>query len=105
MSDTRFIMLGIALIFAGFLILGVFGQRHYELSIQAQEFGRCFDYDNGVQTEVSCDVAMQDRAVFFAIVLGLIGAGIFFLIRGVRGKWDQDVKPQDKLGPDTSFPS
>jgi hypothetical protein len=105
MSDTRFTMLGIALIFAGFLVLGIFGQHHFELAIQAQEFGECFEYKDGAQTEVDCNVVMQDRAAFFALVLGLIGAGIFFLVKGVRGKWDQDIKPQDKLGPDTSFPS
>jgi len=34
----------------------------------------------------------------------LTGSGIVFLIKGVRGKWDQDVKPEDMLGPggDTS---
>ena len=105
MSDTRIILLGVAFIFAGFLILGIFGQHHYEISVQAQEFGQCFEFEDGIQTEIDCNVALQDKNVFFALVLGLIGTGIFFLIKGVRGRWDQDVKPQDKLGPDTSFPS
>ena len=48
---------------------------------------------------------MQDRAAFFVMVVAIIGAGVFFLLKGVRGKWDQDVKPQDKVGPDNSFPS
>jgi len=105
MSDTRIILLGVVFIFAGFLILGIFGQHHYELSIQAQEFGQCFEFENGEQVEIDCNVAMQDRTIFFALVLGLIIVGVFFLIKGVKGKWDQDVKPQDKVGPDTSFPS
>ena len=105
MSDTRLTLIGIGLIFAGFIVLGVFGQQHYNFAVQAQEFGDCFDYTNGKQVEVSCNNAMQDRVAFFALVLGLIGAGIFFLIKGIRGKWDQDVKSQDKVGPDTSFPS
>jgi len=42
--------------------------------------------------------------MFFALVIALIGSGIVSLIKGVRGKWDQDVKPEDMLGPggDTS---
>jgi hypothetical protein len=105
MSDIRLVMVGVALIFAGFLVLGVFGQHHYDLMIQAQEFGQCFEYVDGKQAEIDCNAVMQDRAAFFALVLGLIAAGIFFLIKGVRGRWDQDIKPQDKLGPDKSFPT
>ena len=29
----------------------------------------------------------------------MIGAGNFALVKGVRGRWDQDVKPEDMLGP------
>ena len=105
MSDTRFTMLGVALIFAGFLILGIFGQHYYNFSIQAQEFGDCFEFRDGQQVELDCQVVAQDKTAFFALVIGLIAAGIFFLIKGVRGRWDQDVKPQDKVGPDSSFPS
>ncbi|MEM2160253.1 MAG: hypothetical protein QXN55_04790 [Candidatus Nitrosotenuis sp.] len=105
MSDIRFTLIGIGLVFAGFVVLGVFGQEHYNFAIQAQQFGDCFKYEDGKQIEVSCSVVMQDRAAFFALVIGIIGAGIFFLIKGVRGKWDQDVKPEDKVGPDSSFPS
>lgn len=105
MSDIRFTMIGIALIFAGFVVFGVFGQDHYNYSIQSQQFGDCFKYDNGHEVEVSCEQVMQDRILFFGIVISMIAAGVFFLIKGVRGKWDQDVKPEDKLGPDSSFPS
>ena len=105
MSDVRFTMLGVALIFSGFLIFGIFGQQHYNLSIQSQEFGDCYEFKGGQQVEVDCAAASQDRVLFFAIVLVLIGAGIFFLIKGVRGKWDQDVKSEDAVGPGSSFPS
>ena len=98
-------MLGIALIFVGFLIFGVFGQQYYNLSIQEREFGDCFEFVDGKQVEVECSVAADVKAAFFALVLGLIGGGIFFLIKGVRGKWDQDVKPGDVVGPGSSFPS
>jgi hypothetical protein len=101
MSDTRLTLIGIALIFAGFLVLGVFGQKYYEFSIQEKEFGNCFEFKDGKKTEIDCSIVMQNKTIFFALVVGLIGMGIFFLINGVRGKWDQDVKAEDKVGPDT----
>jgi hypothetical protein len=105
MSDIRFTLIGICLVFAGFIVLGVFGQDHYNFAVQEREFGDCFTYEDGKQVEVSCNERMQDRIGFFGVVVSIIGAGIFFLIKGVRGKWDQDVKPEDKVGPDSSFPS
>ncbi len=105
MSDIRFTMLGIALIFAGFLILGIFGSLYMEASIQAQEFGDCFDYSENAQpTQIDCSVVLQDKSVLTAVIVGLIGGGIVSLIKGVRGKWDQDVKPQDMLGPGNPNP-
>ncbi|MGI0004529.1 MAG: hypothetical protein ACREAX_04445 [Candidatus Nitrosotenuis sp.] len=105
MSDTRFTMLGIALIFVGFLLFGIFGQQYYNLSIQEQEFGDCFEFVDGSRIEIECIIATNSKMAFFALVLGLIGAGIFFLVKGARGKWDQDVKPEDAVGPGSSFPS
>lgn len=98
-------MLGIVLIFVGFLVFGIFGQQYYNLSIQAQEFGDCYEFENGNQVEIDCNMAAGNKAAFFALVLGLIGGGIFFLIKGIRGKWDQNVKPEDMAGPGSSFPS
>ena len=99
-------MIGIALIFAGFLVFGVFGQKYYNVSIQAHEFGDCYDFsDDGRQFKIDCDVALQNQVLFFGLVVGLIGLGIFFLVKGVKGKWDQDVKPEDVVGPGSSFPS
>jgi len=36
------------------------------------------------------------------LVMGLVGAGIVSLVKGARGKWDQDVKPEDMVGPSNS---
>lgn len=105
MSDIRFILVGSASIFAGFLVLFILGQIYYDFALQAQEFGECFEYKDGRQIPVNCDIVMQDRTAFFGLVVALVGAGIFLLVKGIRGRWDQDVKEQDKVGPGTSFPS
>lgn len=100
MSDTRFTLLGVGLIFAGFLVLGVFGSVFLTASIEAQEFGDCFEYrDDMPPVEVPCEAALQGKAAFFALVVGLIAAGILSLVMGVRGGWDQKARPEDMLGP------
>ena len=33
----------------------------------------------------------------------LIVCGIVAMIKGIRGSWDQDVKPEDMVGPGHSF--
>jgi len=102
-SDTRFTMLGIGLIFVGFIILGVFGTAYFDATIQANEFETCFEYfDDGPPVEVSCDAILQNKVMFLGLVLGLVGAGIVSLVKGARGKWDQDVKPEDMVGPSNS---
>lgn len=100
MSDIRFIMAGVALVFAGFLVLGVFGDAYRSANVQNTEFGDCVEYDEGgppVRTD--CGEALQGSAAFFALVLGLLGAGVFALIKGYRGRWDNEAKPEDMLGP------
>lgn len=107
MSDTRFTMLGIGLIFAGFIILGIFGSEYFDATIQAEEFGNCFEYfDDKPPVPVDCDVKLQNKIMFSGLVIALVGAGIVALIKGVKGRWDQDVKPEDMVGPgDPSKPS
>ncbi len=100
MSDTRFTMLGIVLIFAGFIILGIFGTAYFDATIEAEEFETCFEYsDDSPPVEVSCDAKLQNKVMFLGLVMALVGAGIISLVKGVRGKWDQDVKPEDMVGP------
>ena len=96
-------MLGIGLIFAGFIILGVFGTAYFDATIQANEFETCFEYfDDNPPVEVSCDGILQNKVMFLGLVMGLVGAGIVSLVKGARGKWDQDVKPEDMVGPSNS---
>jgi hypothetical protein len=99
-SDTRFTLLGIALIFVGFIVLGIFGPKYFDVTIQAQEFDNCYEYfDDRPPVPIDCDVKLQDKAMFSGLIVGLIGAGIASLVKGIKGKWDQDVKPEDMVGP------
>ncbi len=100
MSDTRFTLLGVALIFAGFLILGAFGSQYHSATVESQEFGDCHEYfEDRPPQETSCEFELLDKTLFFALVIGLITAGIAFLIKGVRGGWDQKVRSEDMVGP------
>lgn len=93
-------MAGVALVFAGFLVLGVFGDTYRSANVQSTEFGDCIEYtDRGDSIKTDCNEAVQSSVAFFALVLGLLGAGIFALIKGYRGRWDNEAKPEDMLGP------
>ena len=105
MSDTRFIILGVGLIFSGIIVLTVFGVYVDEITLQ-EEFRECYEYHADMPpTEIDCDIAFQNKMSFFAIVALLIICGIASLVKGVRGRWDQDVKPEDMVGPNRSFDS
>ena len=89
MSDMRFVLVGMGLVFAGFIVLGIFGGHFFSVTVEAQEFKDCYEYREDGKIPVPCDVALQYKAAFFAMVVGLIAAGVFALIRGARGDWDQ----------------
>ena len=100
MSDMRFIIIGIALVFAGFLVLGVFGHNYQAATFESNEFGTCYEYSDDLPpSQIDCSFKIFDQIVFFAIVMGFIGAGIGALVKGVRGDWDNKVKPEDMTGP------
>jgi hypothetical protein len=102
-SDTRFIILGVGLVFAGIIILSVFGAQFDEITMQ-EEFRECYEYhDDMPPTEIDCDIGSQNKIVIFGIVALLIICGIASLVKGIRGGWDQDVKPEDMVGPSGSF--
>ena len=102
-SDTRFIILGVGLIFAGIIVLTVFGAQSDEITLQ-EEFRECYEYHaDAPPTEIDCDVAFQNKLIIFAIVALLTICGIVSLVKGIRGRWDQDVKPEDMVGPNRSF--
>ena len=100
MSDTRFIIVGIVLIFVGFIVMNSFGHDYQTASIESNEFGVCYEYfDDMPPVEVDCASKTFSQTIFFAIVIGFIGAGVIALIRGVRGNWDSKVRPEDMVGP------
>jgi hypothetical protein len=102
-SDTRFIILGVGLIFAGIIILSVFGAQFNEITVQ-EEFSECYEYHaDAPPTEIDCDITFQNKLIIFAIIALLIISGIVSLVKGIKGKWDQDVNPEDMVGPSSSF--
>ena len=103
MSDTRFIILGVGLIFVGIIVLTVFGAQVDEITLQ-EEFRECYEYHTDAPpTEIDCDIAFQNKMIIFAIVALLIICGIASLVKGIRGGWDQNVKPEDMVGPNRTF--
>ena len=100
MSDMRFIIIGIALVFVGFIILGTLGQDYQAATFEANEFGTCYKYsDDSAPVEINCSYKIFDQTVFFGIVIGFIGGGVVALVKGVKGDWDSKVKPEDVVGP------
>ena len=103
MTDTRFIILGVGLIFTGIIVLTVFGPQFDEITLQ-EEFRDCYEYHTDAPpTEIDCDIAFQNKMIIFAIVALLITCGIASLVKGIRGRWDQNVKPEDMVGPNRTF--
>ena len=103
MTDTRFIILGVGLIFTGIIVLTVFGPQFDEITLQ-EEFRDCYEYHTDAPpTEIDCDIAFQNKMIIFAIVALLITCGIASLVKGIRGSCDQNVKPEDMVGPNRTF--
>jgi hypothetical protein len=100
MSDIRFVILGVALVFVGFLVLGIFGENYQSANIETSEFENCFEYsEDSEPILIDCSEKKFSQNIFFGIVLVLIVIGIISLIKGVRGDWDSKVKPEDMVGP------
>ena len=100
MSDMRFILIGVALIFVGVIILGAFGHDYQAATLESNEFGTCYEYsDDMAPVEINCSYKIFDQTVFFALIIGFIGAGIIALVKGTKGDWDNKVKPEDVVGP------
>ena len=100
MSDIRFIMIGVVVITIGFIFLGIIGSEYTEITVQTNEFSICYEYpDDQLPVEIDCDEVLQDKTLVFVGVVIIISLGVLALIKGVKGTWDQDVKPEEMLGP------
>jgi hypothetical protein len=99
-SDIRFIIIGVVLVFVGFIILGTFGHNYQAATLESNEFDTCYEYsENDPPVKIDCSFKILDQTLFFTLVLGFVGAGIIALVKGVKGDWDNKVKPEDMVGP------
>ena len=100
MSDIRFVMIGVGVLSVGFIVMAVFGSQYQDITVQTKEFSECYDYtDENVEVKIDCEEQLQNRNLMFAGVIGILAAGGLALLKGIRGTWDNDVKPEEMLGP------
>ena len=100
MSDIRFVMIGIVVLSVGFIVMAVFGTQYQDITVQSKEFTECYDYtDENVAVKVDCDEQLQSRNLMFGAVIGILAIGGIALVKGIRGTWDNDVKPEEMMGP------
>ena len=96
MSDIRFIIIGIILIFSSIMLLEIFGYDYQTANIENREFSDCHRYSNSKETVlVSCDNMSFEIILFFTIVLTLIFLRIASLIKGIKGNRDSKVNPEE----------
>lgn len=99
MSDIRLIMGGAVIIFAGFMLGSMANSNYAQFAVQQENFDECYDYSSGVAVHVKCSEKSQDYWLYFALSVGLLGSGGVVIFKGIRGKWDHDVKDDEMLGP------
>lgn len=99
MSDIRLILCGATIMFAGFVLGGIINSNYAQFAIQQENFDECFDYSSGVAVHVKCSEKIQDYWLYLALSIGLLGSGGIVIFKGIRGKWDHDVKDDEMLGP------
>ena len=100
MCDIRFIIVGVLTLTIGFIFLGVYGEEYTEYTVQSKEFSDCYEFqDESQPSQLDCNKILQDKILFFLAVIGIIAGGILALIKGMKGNWDQRVKPEDMVGP------
>ncbi len=99
MSDIRLILVGSVIIVGGFFVGAMGASIYYQFSIQESQFGNCYDYSSGKAVQANCSQKEQDGVIIIAISIGLLGGGGFVLVKGIRGRWDQNVKPDEMVGP------
>lgn len=99
MSDIRLILIGSLIIFAGFYIAGMAGSQYNQISIQKNQFDDCYDYSSGTAIHVNCVQQEQDAFLYLTLALCIIGGGAYIIFKGIKGRWDQNVKSDEMVGP------
>jgi hypothetical protein len=99
MSDIRLILIGSLIIFAGLYITSIAGSQYAQISIQVTQFDDCYDYSSGTAVHVNCAQAEQDALLYIGLALSIIGGGAYLIFRGIKGRWDQNVKSGEMVGP------
>jgi hypothetical protein len=92
-------MAGAVLMFVGFMLGGLANSNYSQFTVQQENFDNCFDYSSGKEAHVKCSEKSRDYMMFLALSLGLLGVGGLVVFKGIRGKWDNDVKDSEMLGP------
>lgn len=70
-----------------------------QFMIQADQFDECYDYSTGNQVKVKCSDMANDSFLYLALSIVLVGMGGLIIFKGIRGKWDENVKSDEMLGP------
>ena len=99
MSDIRLILVGAVIMFAGFVVGGITNSNYAQFGIQQEYFDECYDYSSGVAVHVKCVEKSQDHMLYLGLSFALLGIGGVVIYKGIRGKWDHDVKDSEMLGP------
>jgi hypothetical protein len=92
-------MAGAVIIFVGFMLGGMTNSNYAQFAVQQENFDECFDYSSGVAVHIKCSEKNQDHLLYLALSLGVLGIGGIVIFKGIRGKWDNDVKDNEMLGP------
>lgn len=92
-------MIGSVIIVVGFFVGGMAGSVYNQFAIQETTFGDCYDYSSGTAVHVNCTQKQLDFLLELTLSIALIGGGVAILIKGIRGKWDQNVKSDEMVGP------
>ena len=99
MSDIRLIITGAIIMFVGFALGGTVNAIYSQFTIQQENFDQCFDYSSGVAIHVKCSEKSQDYLLYLGLSFGLLGTGGVIVLKGIRGKWDNNVKDDEMVGP------
>ncbi len=99
MSDIRLVMIGAVVIFAGFVVASIGNADYAQYAVQQQNFDDCYDYSSGVAIHVKCSDKNYDHVLYLLLSFTILGIGGFVMYKGIRGKWDHDVKDSEMLGP------